>query len=134
MKTTYLALLFSVLASLAAAQTARAWLHVLRGATQAAARDGCDWLCVLDTLRPQTSLIWQSLSLVERRRFLRHARPYWEVHRHRMPPQIAGEVAELRRSTYLRVDAGRLAGIEPIDGGLRASIAWRDGAAASPKR
>ena len=42
----------------------------------------------LDSIRPKSGPIWASWPERERRRFLRHARPYWEVHRHRMAPEI----------------------------------------------
>ena len=49
---------------------------------------GGDWRSVIDSLRPVTAQIWQSLPPAEQRRFLRHVRPYWDVHRHRIAPAI----------------------------------------------
>ncbi|CAN1548994.1 FAD-dependent urate hydroxylase HpyO, FAD/NAD(P)-binding domain containing protein [Fimbriimonadaceae bacterium] len=46
-----------------------------------------DWRAAIDGLRPTSQKIWKEFSLREKRQFLRHARPYWEVHRHRAPAQ-----------------------------------------------
>src|SRR5690606_35425008 len=47
------------------------------------ARTGGDWRAVIDALRPFSSALWQQLPIEEKKRFLRHVRPYWEQHRHR---------------------------------------------------
>ncbi len=39
---------------------------------------GGDWRSVIDALRPHTQRIWQSLSLVNQQRFLRHGRAWWD--------------------------------------------------------
>ena len=52
--------------------------------------------------------IWQSLPEDEKRRFLRHLRPYWEVHRHRAAPEVAQSVADQISSGQLQVRAGRV--------------------------
>lgn len=49
---------------------------------------GEPWQRLIDGLRPLTQDIWRALPLEEKRRFLRHLRPFWEVHRHRMAPQV----------------------------------------------
>jgi uncharacterized NAD(P)/FAD-binding protein YdhS/predicted metal-dependent enzyme (double-stranded beta helix superfamily) len=49
-------------------------------------KDG--WQSVIDGVRPFTSAIWQTLNDLERQKFLSRLRPYWEVHRHRMPPEV----------------------------------------------
>lgn len=77
---------------------------VRRHASQA----GANWRGVIDALRPATQQIWQTLSLEDRQRFLRHLRPWWDVHRHRMPIAIAGRIAAARASGQLRVHAGRI--------------------------
>lgn len=49
---------------------------------------GGDWRSVVDGLRPYNQRIWQGWPQVERRRFLRHIRPFWNIHRHRLPAAI----------------------------------------------
>jgi uncharacterized NAD(P)/FAD-binding protein YdhS len=57
-----------------------------------------DWRRAVDAIRPYTQALWQAWPLAERSRFLRHARRYWDVHRHRVAPDVAerlaGEIAE----------------------------------------
>jgi uncharacterized NAD(P)/FAD-binding protein YdhS len=83
--------------------SARSLLRALREASRA---DG-EWRHHLDALRPVTSSLWASWPAVEQRRFLRHLRAYWEVHRHRMAPAIADSLSGLLSSGQLRISAGR---------------------------
>lgn len=76
---------------------------------RAAAAAGPDWRVVVDALRPAVDDIWQRLSPPCRDRFLRHAARYWEVHRHRMAPPIAAEVARLIGAGRFTASAGRVA-------------------------
>jgi uncharacterized NAD(P)/FAD-binding protein YdhS len=69
---------------------------------------GRDGRAVVDALRPQTASIWTRLPLPERRRFLRHVRYLWEIHRHKMPQQVADKLAAMRTSGRLTTYAGRL--------------------------
>ncbi|RST31850.1 hypothetical protein HMF7854_14145 [Sphingomonas ginkgonis] len=48
-----------------------------------------DWRSCVDALRPHSHALWQSLSEADRRRFLRHARPWWDIHRHRIARRSA---------------------------------------------
>jgi uncharacterized NAD(P)/FAD-binding protein YdhS len=77
-------------------------------ALRAAAGQGGDWRAAFDALRPVTQRIWSRLSGAERRRFLRHLRAHWDVHRHRMAPEAGAAVARLRTGGQLRVHAGRM--------------------------
>lgn len=69
-----------------------------------------NWQSVIDALRPHTVKLWQSLPLDERRRFLRHVRPYWEVMRHRLAPSIHAVMECELANKSLSVQAGRLLG------------------------
>jgi uncharacterized NAD(P)/FAD-binding protein YdhS len=85
--------------------TARAWLRVLRHQI----RDtGADWRAVLDALRPVSQRLWQHLPLTEQRRFLRHLHPFWDGHRHRLAPVIAGQLAALLHTGQLNRHVGRI--------------------------
>ncbi|HEU4950571.1 MAG TPA: FAD/NAD(P)-binding protein [Holophagaceae bacterium] len=101
----------------------RAALHWLRGQARATAEAGGDWRTAVDGLRPHTARIWASWSPEARRSFLRHARPFWEVHRHRTAPEVARAVARLVEAGDLRVRAGRILALSPSAAGL--SVAWR---------
>ena len=66
-----------------------------------------DWRGPIDDLRPDVTDLWRSWSLVERQRFLRHLRPWWDVCRHRVGPVVARRIEVMRRSGLLDVRAGR---------------------------
>jgi uncharacterized NAD(P)/FAD-binding protein YdhS len=44
---------------------------------------------------------------------LRHLRPWWDAHRHRIAPQVASRIEAMRRSGHLVVHTGKLLGLEP---------------------
>jgi uncharacterized NAD(P)/FAD-binding protein YdhS len=89
-----------------------------------AADRGVDWRGVIDSIRPATQRVWKSLNLPERRRFLRHVRCFWEVHRHRLAPEIGRLLDELRQSGRLIVKAGRVLGC--VDHENHAEVTYRD--------
>jgi uncharacterized NAD(P)/FAD-binding protein YdhS len=63
---------------------------------------------VIDGLRPHISHIWRALPPRERSRFLRHARAFWEVARHRMAPTVAQEVKVATEAGVFSVAAARI--------------------------
>jgi uncharacterized NAD(P)/FAD-binding protein YdhS len=67
-----------------------------------------DWRSVMDTMRPVVQDLWLALDAVDRRRFLGHLRAYWDIHRHRMAPEIARQIESLRGNGRLTVTAGRI--------------------------
>jgi uncharacterized NAD(P)/FAD-binding protein YdhS len=85
---------------------------------------GIEWQSVFDSLRPLVARIWQSLPELERRRFLRHVRPYWEVHRHRAAPQIARSIAEQISGGQIQVHAGRITDYKEDERGVK--VSYRD--------
>ncbi|GMU04738.1 FAD/NAD(P)-binding protein [Corallococcus caeni] len=87
-------------------------LHAMRQEVDAQTAAGADWRAAVDALRPVTTPLWQRLSETERRRFLRHLRAYWEVHRHRMAPEIHDALDAWRREGRLVLHAGRVLGFE----------------------
>jgi len=89
-------------------RTVRGLLRLIREQVDTAAEKGIDWRSVLDSLRPVTPQIWQSLPLSEQRRFLRHARPYWDIHRHRLAPEIADIFSDMEADGQIRFHTGRV--------------------------
>ncbi len=85
------------------------------------AADG-DWRGLFDSLRPHIQDGWRTMTLAERRRFLRHLRPWWDIHRHRLAPVMSARLSQWR-STRLEIVAGRLVALEPCGAGIAA--AWR---------
>jgi uncharacterized NAD(P)/FAD-binding protein YdhS len=95
---------------------ALAWLRTT------AEREG--WRTAIDALRPATQALWRGWSLKQRAAFLRHARAFWDVHRHRLSPQVAAQVTRMRAEGGLRVLAGRLERADLLEGG-RVGVIWR---------
>jgi uncharacterized NAD(P)/FAD-binding protein YdhS len=91
----------------------------LRDQAFAAAEQGVDWRAVIDSMRPITASLWSRLPLAERRRFLRHARRYWDVHRHRMAPPHADLIESMVNEGSLQVLGGRIASMESTGPAVR---------------
>ena len=89
-------------------RTARLLLRQVREAVARAAADGIPWQSVFDALRGQAGDIWTALPEQERRRFLRHARPYWETHRHRLPPPTCAVMERRRARGTLTIEAAAI--------------------------
>jgi len=89
-------------------QTVRGWTRWMRQRGAIAHSLGEDWQTVIDSLRHHTQTIWQQLSLEEKRRFLRHVRPYWDSHRHRIAPQVHQTVQAMQAVGQVQVHAGWL--------------------------
>lgn len=107
----------------AASRSALALLRAVRAFADEVERLGGDWREAIAEVRALAPTLWQCLSLRERRRFLRHARAYWDIHRHRLPSSSWSALNELRRSGTLQVHAGRLLRLERAGSKVRA--VWR---------
>jgi uncharacterized NAD(P)/FAD-binding protein YdhS len=90
----------------------RALARRIRGEVAQGARSGVAWQSVIDSLRPLTARLWQDLPAPEQARFLRHLRPWWDVHRHRTAPPVAQEIETLLSEGWLSLRPGRIVGIE----------------------
>jgi uncharacterized NAD(P)/FAD-binding protein YdhS len=62
----------------------------------------------VDSLRPVSHALWAGFSDAEKKRFLRHLRPWWDVHRHRIAPPVAERIEALRAAGKLEVVPGRI--------------------------
>ncbi len=83
------------------------------------------WRGAVDALRPHAQALWRGLGDAEQRRFLRHARPYWDVHRHRIAPQVAAQLQAMIGEGRLEVIAGRVRAVREEAGGLAVTYARR---------
>ncbi len=91
-----------------APKTIRGLLRCIRSEVQTATEQGYDWRSAIDSVRPITQQLWQQLGRAEQRRFLRHATPYWDVHRHRIAPEMGDVVRAMLDSGQLTIIAGRI--------------------------
>jgi len=80
------------------------------------------WRAAVDSLRPHSHRLWQSLDIDEQRRFLRHARPWWDVHRHRIAPEVAATIHRLIGEGRLQVMAGRVVSATDAGSGLEVEV------------
>ncbi|WP_240360056.1 FAD/NAD(P)-binding protein [Pyxidicoccus caerfyrddinensis] len=100
----------------------RAVLRIMRQEVKRATDAGADWRTVVDALRPATVPLWHRLTEGERRRFLRHLRSHWEVHRHRMAPSIGDTVERLRSEGRLFLHAARVRSFRLEEAGVEARL------------
>lgn len=89
-------------------KTVSSVMRVLRQKAREAADKQMPWDAVMDGVRPWVQALWQRFSLEEKRRFLRHACPWWDIHRHRAPSQSIEVVHEAMKRGQMQVMAGRL--------------------------
>ena len=94
-----------------------------RSLAESLERSNGDWREAVALVRDLAPTLWQRLPPSERRRFLRHARCYWDIHRHRLPESISAALDELRRSDKLRMHAGRILEMQPADEKIQ--VKWR---------
>jgi len=88
-------------------------VQALREKAPSLERQGGNWRQVIDGLRPVTDALWSGWTLRQRRSFLRHLRPYWDIHRHRMAPDVWQSLRQEIGKGAVRLDAGRLTAIRP---------------------
>src|SRR5690606_28102235 len=119
-------------ARLAAAGSLRELMHAARALVDQAAASGTDWRDIVNAIREQAPVIWQGLDERQRRQVLRHVRPYWDVHRHRLPPNTFEKLEVLRGSGRLQVHAGRILAAVPDEARLR--VTWLPRGAAAPRQ
>jgi uncharacterized NAD(P)/FAD-binding protein YdhS len=107
----------------AAAFSTRQLLRAVRDLTDEVQRHGGDWREAITSIRNLAPVLWQRLPNRERLRFLRHVRPYWDVHRHRLPQETLEKLSQLRREDRLHIHAGRILGFESV--GEKIQVSWR---------
>ncbi len=91
-------------------RTALALLRLARALV--AARDPDDWHPAIDGLRRQAEALWRALPAAEQARALR-LRPFWDVRRYRIAPQLGAAIARARSDGRLRVRAAAALGVGP---------------------
>ncbi|MFD2648491.1 FAD/NAD(P)-binding protein [Devosia albogilva] len=101
------------------------FLRWFRGQLDATIERGGDWRSVVDALRPHSQSIWQNWSERSRRQFLAHARPLWNVHRHRLPPELHDRMTAAIASGQMELIAGYFLDIAKADKGVVATIRRR---------
>jgi adenylyl-sulfate kinase len=106
-------------------RTARELSRWLRAEGRRREASGGSWQHAIDALRPHAAHLWSELSLVEKRRFMRKLRPYWEVFRHRAPPEALETIEEMQRAGQLTLLAGTIDSAERVGGRMQVSFTPR---------
>lgn len=97
----------------------------LLAALRLQSKNSADWRAIIDGLRPQTQALWQEMTLDQRGRFLRHALPWWNIHRHRIAPGVFQQFEALISAGVVKVHAGFVEGIEESGEKLKLSFRRR---------
>lgn len=87
------------------------------------------WRNAVDELRQFTQSMWRAADHSARKRFLRHLRPWWDIHRHRLAPTVANRIAAMVDRDQLTVMAAGTRRAEPDGAGLRVTFKPRGEAA-----
>lgn len=85
--------------------------------------DESGWRSVMEGLRPITADLWSAADSELRARFVRHLRPWWDVHRHRIADSIAASLEALEAEGRLTIIAGRVKRIDQDETGV--TLDWR---------
>jgi uncharacterized NAD(P)/FAD-binding protein YdhS len=87
------------------------------------------WRSAVQELRTVTQWLWAEASDGERRRFLRHLRPWWDVHRHKLAPAIGATIQAMRAEGRLTMAGARLLSVTPASPGALVRYRPRGGGA-----
>jgi uncharacterized NAD(P)/FAD-binding protein YdhS len=109
----------------AASFSALTLLRSVRELADDTERRGGDWRETITLIRSLAPQLWQRLPAREKRRMLRHIRPYWDIHRHRLPSQTLARMHHLRRHEKLNIHAGRLMEFELVPATGQVRVTWR---------
>jgi uncharacterized NAD(P)/FAD-binding protein YdhS len=106
----------------------------LSAARRIACRIDCTsgWRGVMEAYRPITAQLWMKAGTDERARMVRHLRPWWDVHRHRIAPRIGEALDALKAGRRLTIRAGHLGQVETDADSVWASWAPRHGGTPPP--
>lgn len=76
------------------------------------------WRGAVDSLRGFSQPLWLGAPEADRSRFLHHLRAWWDVHRHRLAPQVAQRLEAMLADGRLTLAAGRIEDVRPRAGGV----------------
>lgn len=105
--------------------TALELLRVVRRDARERVARGEPWHGAIDEVRDAAGEIWRALPVAEKRRFLRHLKPYYDVHRFRMPPQTRDILAAAEGRGQLRVEAARAIRARRLADGIEVTLRRR---------
>ncbi|MDR7090041.1 FAD/NAD(P)-binding protein [Cellvibrio fibrivorans] len=98
--------------------TARQVVRAMRFYVESNCRAGFEWQESINKIRPHVSYLWAKLTAVEQRR-LTKALPWWNIHRHRIPPHAYANLQQLREQDRLTITRCPVTAIEPLNNGFQ---------------
>jgi uncharacterized NAD(P)/FAD-binding protein YdhS len=113
--------------------TALALLRKVRETVDQAEASGSSWGAVMDALRVQGLTVWSALPGEEKSRFLRHLRPFWDVHRYQVAPQLAAITEAQCAAGRLALRAARILAVGAAGDQFEVELQFRDGVRTSEK-
>jgi uncharacterized NAD(P)/FAD-binding protein YdhS len=108
---------------LAAATSLRGLTGAVRLLATEAEKCGGDWREAITFVRNMAPTIWQRMAPRDRVRFMRHLRAHWDIHRHRLPPEVLERLDSLRAAKRLHIHAGHIEKFEAR--AARLEVFWR---------
>lgn len=101
-------------------KTARQVVRALRFYVESNCQAGFEWQESVNKIRPHVSYLWATLTEVEQRR-LTKALPWWNIHRHRIPPSAYENLQQLRGQDRLTIRRCHVTTITPTGNGFQLS-------------
>jgi uncharacterized NAD(P)/FAD-binding protein YdhS len=83
------------------------------------------WQAVINSVRSSFQDIWQGLPVEEQARFLRHVRPLWDAHRHRLPLEVHGRLQSEFNEGRAALLPGQVTKVERDGEGFRLTLRRR---------
>ena len=83
------------------------------------------WRNAVDELRRYTQSLWRAADNAQRERFLRHLRPWWDVHRHRIAPAVAEALDREMTDRSLEVVAAKVSAFQQTADGIAVTYRLR---------
>jgi uncharacterized NAD(P)/FAD-binding protein YdhS len=105
----------------------------IRIACEMAEENGTPWQAVINGLRASLPETWQGLPVAEQARFLRHLRPFWDAHRHRLPMEIHASLMEEFAKGRAELLRGQVKGVIRKRDGFAVTLVRRGGEAETLK-
>ncbi len=84
-----------------------------------------NWRQAVDSIRPVTQQLWKTWNTTERRRFIRHMRCIWDVHRHRIAPEVGAMIDSMIKAGQLKIVAARVVSMEENASGIKVTVSPR---------
>ncbi|TXH26572.1 MAG: hypothetical protein E6Q96_07685 [Cyclobacteriaceae bacterium] len=90
-------------------------------------KNGLDWRDLIDRIRAHAPELWKGLNETSKKRFIRHLKPYWEIHRHRAPKNVLELIDRATREGRFKLLKGSIQRVEAKGHQLSVQLASNSG-------